>query len=452
MSCVKRIIKGLNAIEKIALLLSLFYGVGIVSLIQFNSFFTGGECLDFLRIKPILVGFQYFMYLALPFVVLCIPMKFFLSFGKINCVLRIFLAIFASVLLMVVLSVCLHYFFPYLSSTVSMNEAVYYLWITWQFWSMYFYWDFFHFVGIGLIFYISWVVVYRKCILCHKYNIIVLVLIFVINLHYFNKDFYVNIVQSAGGGVPRAGIITITNPTENMKRLSRNYFVKKDEITKPCFILEENNDHFIIADMFNNYPSRSFVSDIDMRASATRVDRNSVKQFSPINYFLGFKNGTSEKLTKCLDSDIVHHLDVVLNVSYAPGLSPAFEDWEMPSYGNITNDVKFFWWNENDIVFSSKMSRVNIGLQGGTNLFHHIVFSGVEFLSGVYVCSLQESLNKIKNRIRIDDLPPPPQGYKVSKVELIFVCNFVYHIPITWKGRFEKGNSLFIESDIIPEK
>ena len=99
------------------------------------------------------------------------------------------------------------------------------------------------------------------------------------------------------------------------------------------------------------------------------------------------------------------------------------------------------------------MSRVNIGLQGGTNLFHHIVFSGVEFLSGVYVCSLQESLNKIKNRIRIDDLPPPPpQGYKFSKVELIFVCNFVYHIPITWKGRFEKENSLFIESKIIPEK
>jgi hypothetical protein len=216
--------------------------------------------------------------------------------------------------------------------------------------------------------------------------------------------------------------------------------------------LEENNDHFIIADMVNNYPSCSFVSAIDMRASATRVDRNSVKQFSPINYFLGFKNAKSKKLKECLDSDVVHHLDIVFNIFYTPISSPVLEDWEIPSYGNITNDIKFFWWNENDIALSSKTSKVNVGLQGGTNLFQHIVFSGVEFLSGVYVRSLQEKLDKVKNRIRIDDLPLPPQGYQFSNAQLIFVCNFIYHIPVTWKGRFENGNSLFIESKIIPEK
>ena len=314
---------------------------------------------------------------------------------------------------------------------------------------MYFYWDFFHVVGVGLTFYISWVVAYRKSALYNKYNIGVLVLIVVMNLHYFNKDFYINIVQSAGGGAPRAGIITIANPTENMKTLGREYFITKDEITKPCFILEENNDHFIIAEMFNNYPDRSFISNIDMRASATRVDRNLVKQFTPINYFLGFKNAKSEKLKECLDSDVVHHLDIVFNIFYTPISSPVLEDWEIPSYGNITNDIKFFWWNENDIALSSKTSKVNVGLQGGTNLFQHIVFSGVEFLSGVYVRSLQEKLDKVKNRIRIDDLPLPPQGYQFSNAQLIFVCNFIYHIPVTWKGHFEKGNSLLIGNKII---
>ena len=437
---------GLNAIEKIAIVLSSFYGLGIVSLIQYNAYYTGGESLDFLRIKPIIVGLQYFIYLVLPTMVFGVPMLFFNRTKRMHWVFRMLVSIVLCLVLMLGSSIMLHYFVPFTANGARLNEVVYYLWVAVQFWSMYFYWDFFHVIGIGLILYLTWVTIFHRHSLGRRCNIVIFALCIVMNLFYFNKDVYVNIVQSAGGGAPRAGIITICNPSECMKLQNGNYFVGENEITKPCFILEENSDHFIIAEMFRNYANRHFLSEIDMRASATRIQRDSVKQFSAINYFLGFRNRDSSTSQGLLDWDVVHHLDIVLNLRLAPIAYSGLRDWNVHSYGTVTNDIVLSWWDENNGVLSAQTKLVNVMLKDGTNIVQQIKFSGVEFPCGIYVWSLRDRLSTYKNCVRIDQLPAIPNGYKPVEMELIFVCNFVYDILLPWEGQLVKGGSLQIET------
>jgi hypothetical protein len=299
---------------------------------------------------------------------------------------------------------------------------------------------------MGLALYLTVMVVFDLRSFGRRYNSAVVALCVAMNLFYFNKDLYVNIVQSAGGGAPRAGIITISNPTESMKKQNENFFVDDNEIVKPCFILEENTDHYIIAEMFNNYPERHYLSEADMRASATRISRESVSQFSAINYFLGFKDTDAIKFQKSLDADTIHHLDVVLNLKFAPLVATQKEDWGIPYYGNVTNDITFFWWEDNEGVLSATTRKVNVGLKDGTNLIQQIKFSGVKFPCGIYVFSLQNSLSQSKTRIRIDNLPDIPNGYKFLDAQLFFVCNFVYDISFQGDGAIIERNSLLVKA------
>ena len=442
----KKQFRGLNAIEKIALVLSSFYGVGIVSLIQYNAYYTGGESLDFLRIKPILVGLQYFIYLGLPAILFAVPLLSYKCWKRIHWSFRMVMSIILCLVLMLTMSTMLHYFVPFIIHGASLSAENYYWVVAWQFWSMYFYWDFFHVVGICLVLYFAWVFVFKNHSLGWRCNSVMFVLCVAMNLFYFNKDMYVNIVQSAGGGAPRAGIITISNPPESMKKQNENYYVGEHEIIKPCFILEENNDHYIIAEMFDNYIDRHLMSEADMRASATWIARDHVRQFQALNYYLGFKNADSIKFQKYIDWDTIHHLDVVLNLRFAPLSVLGGEDWNIPSYGNVTNDIVFSWWDKDGAVVSAKVRRVNVGVSEATNLVQQIKFSGVRFPCGIYVHTLQNSLTHSKNCIRIDNLPATPNGYKFWDAQLIFVCNFVYDISFPGDGDIVEGNSLLVKT------
>ena len=439
---------GLNAIEKIAIVLSFFYGLGIVSLIQYNAFYTGGECLDFLRIKPILVGIQYSIYLLLPGLIFGVTISVLKNTKQVRLWLRMISSVVLFLFLMMASSVALHYFVPFTySNAEAFNEIYFYWWVALQFWSMYFYWDFFHCIGMLCLLYLSWRIVFRRNLFGTKSDVWVIISCVVVNLHYFNKDVYINIVQSAGGGAPRAGIITIVNPTESMKRNNKDYHVGDNEIVKPCFVLEENRDHFIIAEMFNNYSNRKTLSEADMRASATRIDRSSVKQFSGINYMLGFRNSVAEKNSGNLGWDVVHHLDVILNIGFAPESSAGKIDWNVPLYGgNVTNDILLSWWDGDNGVASGRTRIVHAGLTDGSNVVQQIKFSGVEFPRGTYAWSLRDMLRKPDTRIRIDSLPAIPKGYKYSMVQLVFVCNFIYDVAAPWNVRMLDGNTLIVET------
>ena len=229
--------RGLNAIEKIAIVLSFFYGLGIVSLIQYNAFYTGGECLDFLRIKPILVGIQYSVYLLLPALIFGVTILVFKNKNRVKIWLRLIYSVVWFIFLMMASGVVLHYFVPFTyNNAETFNEIYFYLWVTLQFWSMYFYWDFFHIIGMLCLLYLSWRIVFRRNLFGNKFDIGLAIFCIVVNLHYFNKDVYINIVQSAGGGAPRAGIITIVNPTESMKRNNNSDLFQKCILHRKPFL------------------------------------------------------------------------------------------------------------------------------------------------------------------------------------------------------------------------
>lgn len=448
MKSLKKILGGLNAIEKIALVLSFFYGVGVISLIQFNAYYTGGEYLDFLRIKPILVGIQYSVYLLLPALIFGVAISIFKNNNQVKLWLRLIYSVACFLFLMMASSVALHYFVPFTySNAETFNEIYFYWWVTLQFWSMYFYWDFFHIIGMLSLLYLSWRIVFRRNLFGNKLDIMVAIFCVVVNLHYFNRDVYINIVQSAGGGAPHAGIITIVNPTESMKRNNKDYHVEDNEIVKPCFVLEENSDHLIIAEMFDNYSNRKTLSEVDMRASATRIDRSSVKQFSRINYMLGFKNREAAKNSGNLGWDVIHHLDVVLNISFTPESDTGRIDWNVPSYGgNVTNDMLLSWWDGDNGILSCRSRIVHSGLADGSNVVQQIKFSGVEFPRGVYAWSLKDMVRKPGTRMRIDYLPAIPKGYRFSKAQLFFVCNFIYEVTAPWDGQMLDENTLVVET------
>lgn len=458
MFAIKKLMKNLNAIEKIALALSFLYGLGVVSLLQFNALFIGGECLDFLRIKPILVGIQYVIYLMLPAIVVCAPVYYWKHSRGRRWWLKGLIALIIIVLALLMPSVMFHYFIPFTYDDTAGGELCFYWKVPLQFWSMFAYWNPFHVVGMLLTVSLALMLVCKRKGMPQKLLIGWLLLAMVWNLFFFNRDMYVNIVQSAGGGSPRAGIITIANPTEMMKRTNINYMTGGDGITKPCFVLEEGDDYFIIAEMFRNYPYRSILAEADIRASATRINRDSVKQFSPINFHLGFKDSNSLKYCKNLRWDIVHQLDVVLNLCYTPTFPDVKDIWNMPELGVQTNDVGLSWWGEDGRVVSARSDKIESGPVGTTNLLRQIKFSGVQFPRGIYVWSLEDELKNTNTHIRVSNLPPSPKGFKYHRAQLIFVCNFVYDIQHAWKGVFTNDGFLLIKPeaehdvDALPKK
>jgi len=443
---VKKLMNGLNVIEKIALVLSLFYGLGMCALIQYNAYFIGGECLDFLRIKPILVGVQYVVYLILPALVFCTPVYYWKYCALHVRWLKIVLLPIVAVAVLVVPSIMFHYFFPYANDVANGNISFYWN-MPIEFWSMFFYWDFFHVLGMLLAVSLFFVLTCLKKVIPSKVLAVWFLAVLVLNLFYFNHDVYVNVVQSAGGGAPRAGIITIANPSEMMKRANVEYMTLGGEISKPCFILEENSDHYIIGEMFQNYHDKNNFSEVDMRASVARIGRDTVKQFSPINLSLFFKNHTSLRYDKYLTSDIIHQLDVVLNLGYSVKPSTLFNEWQTPDFVSTTNDVVLSWWTENEGVRSVKSSRIKIGLMGHTNLVCQIKFSGVEYPRGIYVGSLERKLKECNAHVQISGLPPMPTGFLLQRAQMAFVCNFVYAIQCDWWACFKDGLLLLKSQD-----
>lgn len=442
----KKLMKDLNVIEKIALMLSILYGLGVASLLQFNALFIGGECLDFLRIKPILVGIQYVIYLLLPAIVACVPVYYLKHSKGRSWWLKGLVALFFVALALLIPSIMFHYFIPFTYDDTAGDELCFYWKVPLQFWSMFFYWDPFHVMGMLLTASFFLMFVCKRKGVPQKLLIGWLLLAMVWNMFFFNRDMYVNIVQSAGGGAPRAGIITIANPTEMMKRANMNYMTDENEISKPCFILEEGDDYFIIAEMFGNYPNRRILSETDIRASATRVVRDSVKQFSPINFHLGFTDWSSVKYCKNLKWDIVHQLDVVLNLVYTPTSSGVKDIWDVPEVGMRTNDVVLSWWADHGGMVSARGHEIEVGPVGTTNLLMQVKFSGVKYPRGIYIWSLEDQLKEANTHVRISNLPPSPMGFKYHHAQLIFTCNFVYDIQHVWEGVFTRNGSLLIKS------
>ena len=68
----KKLLK-LSLLELVSMIAMLLYGIGVVVLMQYNSLYLGFEEFDFLRLKPILVGLQFVIYMALPYVVFFLP-------------------------------------------------------------------------------------------------------------------------------------------------------------------------------------------------------------------------------------------------------------------------------------------------------------------------------------------------------------------------------------------
>lgn len=103
--------KRLNLVERVGLLLAVLYGTGVVALVQFSSMYLGFESIDFLRLKPILVGIQFYLYCLIPFATFCLP-YILLSRLAVRIWCRILFGIVGACVMFVGVALMFHYFLP----------------------------------------------------------------------------------------------------------------------------------------------------------------------------------------------------------------------------------------------------------------------------------------------------------------------------------------------------
>ena len=436
---IRKLLSKLNLLERIGLFLTVLYGTGVILLVQHSAMYLGFEDIDFLRLKPILVGLQYFIYILAPLVVCVMP--FIVS--RMCFARRIYRLTFACalvVLALVMIPIMVHYFMPCIGLAAFHGVTWWWIPVIGNFWSLYFYWDL-HLVGHTMLLASEFLLAfqlhkssrYRLRKIC-RMGICFLVLIGSAWLmYYFNRDFYMNISQAAGGGAPKAGIITIREPSHEMSRSNLLYANDDEEISKPCFLLYEGDDYVLTSEMFLEHRHLKSLNENSIVRSVSRVEKSRVVEFSPISYHQMWREGNASILTNTISGDVIHHLGlsaVGIMIPVGSGLcADVNADWRM------TNMPEMVLWIDDEGSLRTRASRVSLSPSQETNLVCHMEFSSIPCNRGIQIWQWERLMtNSIPNvGLRIEKLPMCPNGYQWDRMVLQFRCNFIYSFDLPWE-------------------
>ena len=438
----KKLLK-LSLLELVSMIAMLLYGIGVVVLMQYNSLYLGFEEFDFLRLKPILVGLQFVIYMALPYVVFFLPFVI-VSYMHMSWWRKVVYIVFMILCLMVVIGMMFHYFLPYtqiISDDSCIGET---MCIVKNFWKLYFYWDV-HLVP--LIIFSFMVFLLLRLTRNKKANIfllkrkitkgkviLVMILLMFGNLYFFNRDVYMNIRQSACGGAPVAGIITIRDPSEIMLCSNSWYAENKKELSKPCFLVSEDSNFLYIADMFEVADDIAFLKEKYLPRSMCRISKTNVLDFSPISYYQWWRNGKAWKIGDLLMSDIVQHIQFTVTCSAQKKDGASILDTALNAKHSKNNTPVLTVWADNDGSDSIKANCLSVIPKEGTNLVVRMIFSPIRCQRGQVVYNYMNSLTNTKQKIgfRVDDLPCLPDGFKWSNsLGMSVRCNLINSLDVT---------------------
>jgi len=425
-------------LERIGLLLSILYGTGVVALVQHSSLYLGFEEIDFLRIKPIIVGLQYYIYISIPFVATVLPFVVtWRCYSRTS--IRILFGISGVFSAVIMIPMMLHYFMPCIYMADFMGITWGWVPIVANFWKLYLYWDC-HWVGHCLI----WISLCAFCYGAHKSRLrrirkmsrLLMSACSLIGmiwlLYFFNRDFYMNISQAAGGGAPKAGIITIKDPCTAMSRMNTLYANIDGEISKPCFLLYEGDDYVLTSEMFLNHHYMKSLNENSITRSVFRHDKSRVVQFSPISYYQMWRKGNASIITNSISGDVIQHLGFHMVGWMVPEKQPIAA--ELKADYVSTNMPELVFWIENEGSSGTQASHVSLSPSQGSNIVCHIDFPLVSCQRGVQIWQWEHLMtNTFPNAgVRISNLPAVPNGFRWDRVVLVFNCNFIYPIELPW--------------------
>ncbi len=451
-----KLVKKLSLIERLALVLSILYGIGVVLLLEHCSLYLGFERIDFLRLKPILVGLQFVIYLFVPFFVFALPV-FYVSRIKRPFWIRIPLCVVLILILMASVATMLHYFIPYTTSKGFSKDSWYYYTVTRNFWRLYLYWDI-HIVALTLfsaslvmmmkpiqtfmLGHWRWV---KNASVIRSIALTFLGIGAVTAMFFFNKDVYMNIRQSAGGGAPIAGIITIANPGEFLTSSNFIYSETENELSKPCFLVEEDSEWFYISEMFGFYGNATFVSVESIPLSICRIPKQNVIQFSPISYYQMWHESLVETIAPALEYDVLQHLSMTVQIQMRPTQPCDSMKLESEAVKCTTNTPVLTLWIDGDGVDVVPARSYHIVPEGGTNLLAKMIFGPLSCLRGRQIAEYRHLLTNSTQRVglKIDNLPTLPSGFVWGpRLGIGVECNYLYSFDLSeYQPEFSSNGS-----------
>ena len=404
-SKIKTLLKRFS-LERVAAALSIFYVVGVVLLLQYNSIYFGNMDFDFIRIKPIIVGIEYFIYLGLPLVVVCVPMIltskrvfgwFWIWFyrGKkkvplwhqiLGMLVHAILYLSEVAVIVCISGLMLHYFFPYTEYFLPNGDKFpdgglfALIMISCSFWRVYYCWD------ISLIVFLCllagallWVCKFCKYITLRSpvakriYYIFALIFIplgFLTNMFYFLRDVYPNISQAAGGGAPVSGILTLDSPGEQLRHDSDGEVLECGEITKFCSVMQTTADFWFIDEQLIN--DQAMMRDNNLRAKPTRVRVADIKQFTPLQIPTFYHNGIRQTFHQYTWHAFVHNIDSFVEFTFVA--KDVLHATRGVYYFNATNEVEILLFANKFPFVRMKTDKQKIMRTSLTNLCYKVEF------------------------------------------------------------------------------
>ncbi len=457
----KRVLEHIS-VKRITVAMSICYIIGVILLLQYNSIYVGDSDFDFIRIKPIIVGIEYLLYLSLPLLVVCIPIivtsqKYFgwfwvwLSSGKTifsprwDCrIARSLLCVILMAILFFVFGVVFHYFLPYTEYLLPkvMRKDINLLslaMISVYFWKVYMCWDICLLAFIALLIAsLAWT--FRHCgyfsirtaISKRIYYALVMILLplgFITNMFYFLRDVYPNISQAVAGGAPVSGIITIDAPGEQLRHDSYGNLIGRGEITKFCSVLNRDENFWFIDEQLISdvnlgveYPS------FQIRPKTTRIRSCDVKQFTPLRIPMFIREGRKTLFFQDMLNEFVHEIDMVLELRFTT-FTPN-ETVKAVGTFNTTNDISAVCITDNLPIWRLHSPDQYVLKEGATNFCYYINYRHLPLPQIITVSEFKRVLtnNDVWAGYIYDNLPGIPKWVHPSRLKFGFVVN--YHMPI----------------------
>ena len=452
---IKTILKRFS-LERIAVVLSICYVVGVVLLLQYNAIQFGNIDFDFVRIKPIIVGIEYFIYIGLPLAVVCVPIMwtskrvfgwfwiwFYRGKKKVSFWYRVggaivhFLLFLLEVSTLVFISgLMFHYFFPYTEYLLPEQYRLLdvpnfkaLMLISGSFWRLYACLDI-SLMAFLVLFIVAflWTLKYCKYVTIRSaatrrfYYVVTIVFIplgFFTNMFYFVRDVYPNISQAAGGGAPVSGIITIESPSEQLRYDSNGALLECSEITKFCSVMQTSTDFWFIDEHLINDQGASF-----LRNKPTRIRTSDIKQFTPLEIPTFYHNGIRETYHQHTWRDFIHNIDSFVEFTFVT--KDILHTSGGAHYFNTTNEVEILLFANKFPFVKMKTNRQRVMRTSSTNLCYKVEFQHLPIPPKMLA---PEFMNAFTNKTAgfecvFRNLPTLPKNVVPEGVSFGFIINY----------------------------
>lgn len=442
-------------VERVAVVLSIFYCVGVILQLQFNAIFVGDFDFDFVRVKPIIVGVEYFLYLLLPLAVVYVPIiltskkccgwfwDWYCSMswccpvakGFLAGMLRAVVCLLLSSALAFVFGVMFHYFVPYTEYLyVDDGFIMSLVKMAWAFWQLYTCWDlnllaFLALLIAGLFWVLRYCEVIRFDTRGRKRMFVCIMFVctmsgFFTNMFYFNRDVYLNISQAAAGGAPISGIITISSPSGQARKGLDGRANEGTEVTKFCSIMQADSSNVYICDRLVNDRGISGGTHSQVRTNITRIKREDVKQFTPLKLPMRYRYGRRTLIAGPMLDGMIYNLDLFLEFHFTA------ESEEVarlaPHWLSLTNEIKTVWQGDDFPVQEAPATNQRVVKEGASNLCYTVEFQGLPVPLGTSIPELFYCMtNKYAECVTVN-LPKLPNGLRPHRVAAGFLINYFY--------------------------